>query len=51
MNEILISIGKALLVTLVSSMAAVAVDLIRSHNNERREGDYYQPGYDEFDQY
>jgi len=51
-NEILAAVVKAVLVTLVSTLAAVAVEEIRKYNQENRDEDgYYHPGFDEYDQY
>ncbi|MEJ1959754.1 MAG: hypothetical protein WDM70_10315 [Nitrosomonadales bacterium] len=52
MNQILASIAKALLVTLVSTAATIAVDKIRRYNAQRNndeDGYYNQPYYDEYD--
>ena len=51
MNQILLSVLKAVLVTLVSSIAAITVEKIRRYNQDRDEDGYYQPGYDEYDRY
>lgn len=50
MNEILLSVLKAVLVTLVSSIAAITVEKIRRYNEDRNDDGYYHPGYDEYDQ-
>lgn len=49
MNQILAAIAKAVLVTLVSTLATIAVDKIRRYNEDRNEDDYYQPQHDEYD--
>jgi hypothetical protein len=49
-NEILLSVLKAVLVTLVSSIAAITVEKIRRYNEDRNDDGYYHPGYDEYDQ-
>jgi hypothetical protein len=50
-NEILLSVLKAVLVTLVSSIAAITVEKIRRYNEDRNDDGYYHPGHDEYDQY
>jgi hypothetical protein len=45
-NPILAAILKALLVTLVSTAAGIAVEKIRRYNEEKNDG-YYHPGQDE----
>ena len=47
MNPILASILKALLVTLVSTVAAIAVEKIRRHN-QGRDDDFDQSHYDDY---
>ena len=51
MNQILAAVVKAVLVTLVSTLAAIGIEKIRRYNEERNEEGYYQPGYDEYDRY
>ena len=46
-NPILASILKALLVTLVSTVAAIALEKIRRHNQDRYD-DYDQSHYDDY---
>ena len=50
-NQILLSVLKAVLVTLVSSLAAIGIEKIRRYNEDKNEDGYYQPGYDEYDRY
>lgn len=50
-NQILAAVVKAVLVTLVSTLAAIGIEKIRRYNEERNEEGYYQPGYDEYDRY
>jgi hypothetical protein len=49
-NQIVAAVLKAVLVTLVSTLAAIGIEKIRRYNEDKRE-DYYQPGYDEYDRY
>ena len=52
MNQILLSVLKAVLVTLVSTLAAIGIEKIRRYNEENRNEDgYYHPGFDEYDRY
>ncbi len=51
MNQIAIAVLKAVLITLIGTIASIAVEKIRRHNDEKDQDDYYQPGYDEFDRY
>ena len=48
MNQILAAVAKAVLVTLVSTVAAIVVDQIRRYNESRDDG-FYHPGHDEYD--
>jgi hypothetical protein len=50
-NQILLSVLKAVLVTLVSSIAAITVEKIRRYNEDRDDDGYYHPGFDEYDRY
>lgn len=50
MNQIVAAVLKAVLVTLVSTVAAIVVEKIRRYNEDRDE-DYYQPQYDEYDRW
>jgi hypothetical protein len=50
-NQILAAVVKAVLVTLVSTLAAIGIEEIRRYNEDRNEDGYYQPGYDEYDRY
>jgi len=50
-NQIAAVVLRAILVTLVTTLASVAVDEIRRYNEDRNEDGYYQPGYDEYDRY
>jgi hypothetical protein len=50
MNQILLSVLKAVLITLVGTVASICVERIRRHNEEERD-DYYHPGYEEYDRY
>lgn len=50
-NQILLSVLKAVLVTLVSTLAAIGIDKIRRYNEDRNEDGYYHPGFDEYDRY
>jgi hypothetical protein len=45
-NQILLSVLKAVLVTLVSTLAAIGIERIRRYNEDKNE-DYYQPHYDD----
>ena len=52
MNEIIAAVAKAVLVTLISTIAAITVEKIRRYNHEEQNEDgYYHPGYDEYDRY
>ena len=51
MNEIIAAVAKAVLVTLISTIAAITVEKIRRYNEDRNEDGYYHPGYDEYDRY
>lgn len=51
MNQILAAVLKAVLVTLISTVASICVDKIRRYNDERNEDGFYQPQYDEYDRY
>jgi len=44
-NQIVSAVLKAVMVTLISTIASICVDKIRRYNEEKRE-DYYQP-YDD----
>ena len=48
MNPILSAILKALLVTLISTAAGIAIEKIRIY--EKEDDGYYQPGHDEYDE-
>ena len=50
MNQILSAILKAVLVTLIGTIATIAVEKIRRYNEDKRE-DYYQPQYDEYERW
>ena len=47
MGQILESVIKAVMLTIISSLAAIAVDKIRRYNQDRDEEGYYHPGYDD----
>jgi hypothetical protein len=49
MSQVLEAVAKAILVTLVSTLAALAVEKIRRHNEDNNEGGYHQPYNDEYD--
>ena len=51
MNQIVAAVLKAVLVTLVSTVAAIVVDKTRRYNEDRDEEGYYQPNYNEYDRY
>lgn len=51
MSQIVSIVLKAVLVTLVSSIAAIAVEKIRRYNQDKNEDNYYQPNYDEYDRW
>ena len=51
MNEIIAAVAKAVLVTLVSTLAAIGIEKIRRYNEDREEDGYYHPGFDEYDRY
>ena len=51
MNQIVISVLKAVLITLIGTIASIALEKVRHHNEDKFEGDYYQPGDDEYDRY
>jgi len=50
-NEIIAAVAKAVLVTLISTIAAITVEKIRRYNEDRNEDGYYHPGFDEYDRY
>ena len=50
MNNILAAVAKAVLVTLVSTVAAIIVENIRRHNQDR-DDDYDQSHYDDYDRW
>jgi cell division protein FtsN len=52
-NQILAAIVKAVLVTFIGTVATIAVEKIRRHNEDRHENDYYhnQPQYDDYDRW
>ena len=50
MNQILAAVAKAVLVTLVSTIAAIVVDQIRRYNESRDDG-YYHPGQDDHERW
>jgi hypothetical protein len=45
-NQIVAAVLKAVLVTLVSTLAAIGIEKIRRYNEDKNE-DYYQPHYDD----
>jgi len=47
MGQIIAVITKAILVTLVSSLAAICIEHIRRHNQDQNEAEWNQPRYDE----
>jgi hypothetical protein len=51
MNQVLLSVLKAVLITLVGTVASICVERIRRHNEDREDDGYYHPGYDEYDRY
>lgn len=51
MGQIVEAIAKAILVTLVTTLAAIAVEKIRQHNDNQDEDGYFHPGDDEYDLY
>jgi len=50
-NEIIAAVAKAVLVTLVSTLAAIAVEEIHRYNEDRNENGYYQPQHDEYERW
>ena len=50
MNQILAAVAKAVLVTLVSTVAAIVVDQIRRYNESRDDG-FYHPDQDEYERW
>jgi hypothetical protein len=50
-NQILSAILKAVLVTLVSTIAAVAVEKIRRYKEDRHEDGWHQPDYDDYERW
>jgi hypothetical protein len=48
-NQIILAIAKAVLVTLVSTLAAIAVEKIRYYNDDRNERVWNQPGDNEYE--
>ncbi len=50
MNQIVAAVLKAVLATLVSTVAAIVVDKIRRYNEDRDDG-YYQPNYDQYERW
>jgi hypothetical protein len=51
MNQIALAVLKAVLITLVGTVASICVEKIRRHNEDKEEDSYYRPGYDEYDRY
>ena len=51
MNEIAAVVLRAILVTLVTTLASVAVEEIRRYNKDRNEDGYYQPQHDEYERW
>lgn len=49
MNQIFAAIAKAVLVTLVSTLAAIAVEKIRYYNEDKHESGLHQQNYEEYD--
>ena len=47
MNEIIAAVAKAVLVTLISTIAAITVEKIRRYNQDRDEEGFYHPGFDD----
>ncbi len=47
MNQIIAAVLKAVLVTLVGTIASIAVEKIRRYNEDKDEDGYYHPGYDD----
>ena len=45
MNQILAAVVKAVLVTLVSTLAAIGIEKIRRYNQDKREDDYYRQNH------
>jgi len=50
-NQILLAVAKAVLVTLVSTLAAIGIEEIRKYNEDRNEDGYYQPQHDEYERW
>ena len=52
-NQLLIEVAKAVLITLITTLATIAVEKIREHNSSKRLEDddyqYRQPYHDEFE--
>ena len=51
MNQIVAAVLKAVLVTLVSTLAAIGIEKIRRYNEDKNEDYYHQPQYDEYDRW
>ena len=51
MGNIFSTIAKAVLITLVSSIAALAVEKIRRYNQDKDDDDFYHPGFDDYDRW
>lgn len=51
MGQIFAAIAKAVLITLVSTLAAIAVEKVRRYNEDKRENDYHyhDHGWDDSD--
>ncbi|KXS31661.1 MAG: hypothetical protein AWT59_2220 [Candidatus Gallionella acididurans] len=47
MGQIIAAVLKAVLVTLVGTIASIAVDKIRRYNEDKNDDGYYQPGHDD----
>jgi len=39
------------MLTIISSLAAIAVDKVRRYNEDRNEDGYYQPQHDKYDRW
>ena len=51
MNQILLAVAKAVLVTLVSTLAAIGIEEIRKYNEDRNEDGWQQPYDGDYDRW
>jgi hypothetical protein len=50
-NQILSAILKAVLETLIGTIATIAVEKIRRYKEDKREDGWHQPDYDEYERW